>query len=70
MRNIQMDNHEIIDVDELSKRLRLPASWLREQTRSRAADKIPHLRFGRYVRFAWGSSDLREWLERRSYKSR
>ena len=58
---------EILDVEQLAKRLHLPASWLREQTRSRAVDKIPHLRFGRYVRFAWGSPDLQQWLERRKH---
>ncbi len=56
---------EIIDSDELARRWNLPPSWVREQVRARAADPIPHLRFGRYVRFAWGSPELAGWLERR-----
>lgn len=56
---------EIIDSEELATRWKLPESWIREQTRSRALDPIPHLRFGRYVRFAWGSTELLKWLERR-----
>jgi hypothetical protein len=56
---------EIINADELAKRLNLPPSWVRDQVRSRAMDPIPCLRFGRYVRFQWGHPALEEWLERR-----
>ena len=56
---------EIIDSTELAKRWHLPKSWIQEQTRSRAIDPIPCLRFGKYCRFAWGSSELDAWLERR-----
>lgn len=59
-------NLEIIDSKELASRLNLPESWVRDQVRRRARDPIPHLRFGKYVRFAWGSPELTEWLERRS----
>ncbi len=58
-------NFEIIGADELAQRLNLPASWVRDQVRTRATDPIPHLRFGRYVRFQWAHPDLTEWLERR-----
>jgi hypothetical protein len=56
---------EVIDCEELARRWNLPPSWIREQTRNRATDPIPHLRFGRYVRFQWGTPDLAAWLERR-----
>jgi hypothetical protein len=56
---------EIIDSEELAKRWRLPKSWIQEQTRSRASDPIPCLRFGKYCRFAWDSPELNAWLERR-----
>jgi hypothetical protein len=56
---------ELIDATELAKRWSLPASWIREQTRSRAADPLPHVRFGKYVRFAWLSPELEQWLNRR-----
>ncbi len=59
---------EIIDSDELAKRLCLPPSWVRDQVRSRATDPLPCLRFGRYVRFAWGSKELSGWLQRRTSK--
>src|ERR1700740_2547310 len=55
---------ELIDAPDLAKRWHLPTSWIREQTRSRSADPIPHLRLGRYVRFEWGSPELAAWLAR------
>jgi hypothetical protein len=56
---------EIIDAEELAKRWGLPPTWVREQTRSRAADPLPCIRFGKYVRFAWLSPELEQWLGRR-----
>ena len=56
---------EIIEAGELARRWSLPESWVRDQVRSRAADPIPCLRFGRYVRFEWNHPDLTKWLERR-----
>lgn len=47
--------YEFIDSNELAARWGLPGSWIREQVRSRAADPLPHVRFGKYVRFRWGS---------------
>jgi hypothetical protein len=43
----------------------LPPTWIMEQTRSRAVTPIPHLRFGRYVRFQWGSPELTKWMHDR-----
>ncbi len=57
--------YEIIDARELARRWSLPESWIREYTRTRSADPIPHLKFGKYVRFRWGSPELDAWAERR-----
>ena len=43
----------------------VPESWIREQTRSRSVDPIPHVRLGRYVRFEWNSPELLQWWSRR-----
>ena len=56
---------EFIDSKELAARWRLPESWIREQVRARATDPLPHVRFGKYVRFRWGSEELTCWAERR-----
>lgn len=55
---------EIIDAKELARRLCVPATWVKEGTRSRTTDPIPHLRLGIYVRFEWGSPALNAWLGR------
>jgi hypothetical protein len=57
----------LIDSAELAKRLGVPVSWVRNHTRGRTplAERIPCVRFGRYVRFDWNSARLRRWLERR-----
>jgi hypothetical protein len=62
---MRIEGTEVIDSNELAKRLNVPETWVRSRTnRKRTSDPIPHLRFGRYVRFSWGSDTLREWLDR------
>jgi hypothetical protein len=56
---------EVIDSAELAKRLSVPESWIRSRThQNRTSDPIPHYRLGRYIRFSWGSVELRDWLSR------
>jgi Helix-turn-helix domain len=64
---VSQKSFELLTVEELAERLRVPASWIREQTRSRSlqGDPLPHLRLGRYIRFQWGSAELEGWLRRR-----
>jgi hypothetical protein len=59
--------NEIIDAPELAKRWRVPESWVRSKvkpSRTATGEQIPHLRFGRYCRFEWGSPALETWLAR------
>ena len=64
-RIINMNQVEVIDSTELAKRLNVPETWIRSRTNAkRTSDPIPHLRLGRYVRFPWGSEELRGWLDR------
>jgi hypothetical protein len=60
---------ELLTPVELADRLKVPATWVRERTRSRdlQGDVIPHLRLGRYIRFQWGSPELEAWLRRRLF---
>jgi hypothetical protein len=57
--------YELIDAAELAERLAVPKSWVDERVRNRTTEKIPHLKFGKYVRFAWGSPALADWLRQR-----
>jgi len=61
---------EVLTAGELAERWRVPESWIREQTRSRSADPIPHVRLGRYVRFSWNSPELGAWWKRRQSSTR
>lgn len=62
---VNSNNFELLTVEQLAQRLNLPKSWIAQQTRERSADKIPHLRFGRWIRFQWLSPELTAWLARR-----
>jgi hypothetical protein len=56
---------EIIDAPELAKRLHVPTSWVRQRATSprfSSEQRIPHVKFGRYIRFRWGSAELDAWL--------
>ena len=60
---------EVIDSEELARRLMLPESWVREHVRRRSDDPIPHIKVGRYVRFEWGSRELLQlWARHRVSK--
>lgn len=53
---------DILTPRELSKRLKLPLSWVYEKTRKggRYNKPLPVLRCGRYLRFSW--VDVCAWL--------
>jgi len=57
--------YEFIDCKQLAALWSVPETWVRERVRSRSGDPLPHVRFGKYVRFRWGSPELEEWAERR-----
>jgi hypothetical protein len=60
-------HYEFINAKELAQRWCLPESWVREQVRRRSTvDPLPHVKFGKYVRFRWGSPELEAWAERRT----
>jgi excisionase family DNA binding protein len=50
----------LLDAKDAAKLLNVPASWVLAEAR---ADRIPHVRLGRYVRF--DADDLREWAKER-----
>lgn len=50
----------LLDAPGLAELLRLPESWIRAEAR---AERIPHVRLGRYVRF--DPAEVERWLEGR-----
>jgi excisionase family DNA binding protein len=50
----------LLDAKQAAQLLGVPASWVLAQARS---DRIPHVRFGRYVRF--DEAELERWWRSR-----
>ena len=50
----------LLDAEQAGQLLNVPASWVLAQAR---ADRIPHVRFGRYVRF--DAVELEAWWQAR-----
>ena len=48
----------LIDSDEVSRRLGLPVTWIREEAR---LGRIPARKFGKYWRFLW--SEVMAWRD-------
>jgi excisionase family DNA binding protein len=49
---------KLLTADELAARLEVRPSWVEKAAR---ADRIPHVRVGRYRRFRW--PDIEAWLD-------
>jgi predicted DNA-binding transcriptional regulator AlpA len=63
-------NHEsdsaFLDFRGLAAKLGTSEQWVRRNVRRKyTRDPIPHLRFGRSIRFVWDSQEMSEWIERR-----
>ncbi len=53
-----MDEHRLLNVEELAKRLSLPVSWIYSRTRT---GEIPTVRAGKYCRFSL--PEVMAWLK-------
>ena len=62
----QLDAKHILTPEQLAELLKVPVSWVYEQTRNRAStrnpDPVPNIRMGKYLRFYW--PEVEKWLER------
>jgi hypothetical protein len=60
----QLEPSDLLTPEELAERLKVPKSWVFEQTRQRAKvrnDKpLPCIRLGKYLRFSWVA--VCEWM--------
>jgi hypothetical protein len=59
-----IDHNELLTPAELAERLKVPKSWVFEQTRQRAKVRnmspLPCIRLGKYLRFSW--VQVCEWM--------
>jgi hypothetical protein len=56
---------KLVDLAELARLWSLPKTWLQHHTRAGAADPLPCIRFGKYVRIDLEDPRLAAWLARR-----
>lgn len=50
----------VLTVADVALRFKVPVSWIYARTRSRGADRIPHRKMGKYLRFL--ASEVDEWF--------
>lgn len=59
-----LDPADLLTAEELSVRLKVPKSWVFEQTRQRAKVRskrpLPTIHLGKYLRFSW--VQVSDWL--------
>ncbi len=51
-------------VGSLAEFLGVPKTWIYDRTRVKGPEVIPHVKFGKYVRFEPESRAFQEWLDR------
>lgn len=56
-------------VRQLADYLGVPTSWIYARTRRNSTDLIPHIKFGKYVRFDSESQSFQDWLKAHEVKS-
>jgi excisionase family DNA binding protein len=44
-------DHELLTVTDIAAFLHVPKSWVYERTRRRGAERLPHIKVGKYLRF-------------------
>ena len=54
-------SRQLLNADQAAELLNVPASWVLAEAR---ADRIPHVRLGRYVRF--DGAELEAWWQTRA----
>ena len=52
---------ELLTVDELAERLKVPKSWVYFHTRQSGPDAMPRIRTGKYIRFEFDA--VLGWLK-------
>jgi len=51
----------LLTVHEVAELLKVPVSWVYERTRRRGAERLPHIKLGKYLRFR--REDVLGWLD-------
>jgi excisionase family DNA binding protein len=54
------DSSQLLTVEEIAARMKVPTSWVYERTRRRGTEQIPHYKLGKYLRFEL--TEVTTWL--------
>jgi excisionase family DNA binding protein len=57
---------ELLTIDEMAERLRVPKSWLYSRTRQTGPGTIPRINVGKYLRFR--PDEVMDWLQEQDEK--
>ncbi len=57
-----MQPEKLLTVDQVSEILQVPPTWVYKHTKRRAAERLPHIKLGKYIRFR--ESEIISFLER------
>ncbi len=53
--------HELLTVEEMAARLKVPPSWLYSRTRETGPGSIPRTKIGKYLRF--NETEVMAWIK-------
>jgi excisionase family DNA binding protein len=59
--SVELTIDDLLTIDELAVRLKVPKSWIYTHTRGRTKCRIPYIKLGKYLRFEEGA--VRRWLD-------
>ena len=57
-------DEELVDVEEMARKLKVHKSWIYARTRETGPDAIPRLKLKKYLRFK--PAAVMEWLEQQN----
>lgn len=44
-------DEQLLTVEQVSKLLQVPPTWVYKHTKQRAPERLPHIKLGKYIRF-------------------
>jgi excisionase family DNA binding protein len=59
---MELVTNTFLTVQQLAELLNLKVSWIYDRTRCTGSELIPHVRFGRQIRFHIESEDFQSWI--------
>ena len=58
-----MEHNDLLTINEMAEKLKVPKSWLYSRTRESGPGTIPMLKVGKYIRFRL--NEVMAWIEKK-----